>query len=91
MSVTARLRTIVLLILSITVVVQSTRADEPDQSAGALLTLDRIFSSSDFSGQSFSARWVVDPAGYIRTESEEGWRTQHRLAATAIQGEANSG
>ncbi|MCF7764030.1 MAG: hypothetical protein K9N62_10190 [Verrucomicrobia bacterium] len=34
----------------------------------SLLTVERIFESSEFNGESFSARWLKDGSGYTRLE-----------------------
>ena len=36
-----------------------------------LLTLERIFDSSEFNGRSFSARWLDDSSGYTRLEDSQ--------------------
>ena len=43
-------------------------AEQPDRS---LLTVERIFDSRDFTGQSFSARWEKDGSGYLTLESSQ--------------------
>ncbi len=65
MSITARYHFAIVVTFLITPFVATAQVDEAD----ALLTIDRIYRSGDFGGQGFSARWVADPAGYIRTES----------------------
>ena len=43
-------------------------AEQPDRS---LLTVERIFDSHDFAGQTFSARWAKDGSGYLTLESSQ--------------------
>lgn len=38
----------------------------------SLLTVERIFDSRDFAGESFSARWAQDGSGYLTLESSGG-------------------
>jgi len=45
------------------------RAGEPPDPA--LLTIERIFESRDFVGDSVSARWYKDGAGYLTLESSQ--------------------
>ncbi len=45
------------------------RGEEGDPS---VLTLDRIYNSEEFSGESFSARWIEDGRGYLTLESSDG-------------------
>ena len=42
--------------------------EQPDRS---LLSVERIFDSRDFAGQTFSARWAKDGSGYLTLESSQ--------------------
>lgn len=56
-------------LLGAIVSVASFGADEKPVSD--LLTLERIFDSSEFNGESFSARWLDDSSGYTKTEDSK--------------------
>jgi dipeptidyl-peptidase-4 len=67
----------ILFLLGIAPTVAAADADgqpvaEKEQADQSLLTVDRIYGDSEFSGEGFSARWLPGGAGYTRLEPTSG-------------------
>ena len=60
-----------LLIAALLFVVTPLAIPATNETNSSLLTLKRIFDSSEFSGDSFSARWLEDASGYTTFESSK--------------------
>lgn len=56
--------------------------EPPDRS---LLTVERIFDSQDFVGQTFSARWANDGSGYLTMESSQAASGGRDVVLHAVQ------